>query len=314
MDVKNGKYNLRMDSEASVSILGDSTIQPITNLDSNEGWEFKKTVADTKFNLFYYNGINENLKVNDMRGLFSRVLLNDISDVPYFSIYTKPTGQNDAQPWYHSRINWEIDMSKVYLTNAEQIILWCKQKPEFTSDVRPVELTKRTTDGVGADDEEILFITLSSTTVGVVGQSDMIIQNVGYQTQELDIDDSVVNRNWVLLDPDANAFRTKILSDNVSLDAGEIYLSPTQTKYNNKMISFILECEQEFGLGVLEITILVSNDNIEYIPLIPAALHTRTLGQNKTVSVKDTNAKYFKVQVENTHETLEKLKSLSYSY
>ena len=45
MDVKNGKYNLRMDSEASVSILGDSTIQPITNLDSNEGWEFKKTVV-----------------------------------------------------------------------------------------------------------------------------------------------------------------------------------------------------------------------------------------------------------------------------
>ena len=106
MDVKNGKYNLRMDSEASVSILGDSTIQPITNLDSNEGWEFKKTVADTKFNLFYYNGVNENLKVNDMRGLFSRVLLNDISDVPYFSIYTKPTGQNDAQPWYHSRIRY----------------------------------------------------------------------------------------------------------------------------------------------------------------------------------------------------------------
>ena len=86
-------------------------------------------------------------------------------------------------------------------------------------------------------------------------------------TLELDIDDSVVNRNWVLLDPDANAFRTKILSDNVSLDSGEIYLSPTQTKYNNKMISFILECEQEFGLGVLEITILVSNDDIEYIPL-----------------------------------------------
>ena len=99
MDVKNGKYNLRMDSEASVSILGDSTIQPITNLDSNEGWEFKKTVAGTKFNLFYYNGVNENLKVNDIRGLFSRVLLNDISDVPYFSIYTKPTGQNDSQPW-----------------------------------------------------------------------------------------------------------------------------------------------------------------------------------------------------------------------
>jgi hypothetical protein len=92
---------------SSPAIYADSTIIPSTNTTYQNtygvfGWYTKNTVASTKFN--FYFPPQPNMKVSDLKGIYYEMFSNctSLGAYPFLTIYTKPTGNNDYRPWYHS--------------------------------------------------------------------------------------------------------------------------------------------------------------------------------------------------------------------
>jgi hypothetical protein len=92
---------------SSPAIYADSGIIPSTNSTYQNtygvfGWYVKNTVASSKFN--YYFPPQPNMTVADLKGIYYEMFSNcvNLGDMPYITIYTKPTGSNDYRPWYHS--------------------------------------------------------------------------------------------------------------------------------------------------------------------------------------------------------------------
>jgi hypothetical protein len=198
---RNGYAQVLLGTAGATAILGDSTITPTTDPEGRDGWNFINSVAGTKFNLYYFNGAQEVITLGDIDSLFSKLYINNfagLSGAPFFHIYTKPTGVGDAGAFYHSRIDYEIN-SDVLVGIGEQVILYAINKPHITCNNRLIELKTKTTNGDGADSEEILYITLSSNSGATINDKNITVSSMGFNTIDLGVDKGVVNRDFKLI-------------------------------------------------------------------------------------------------------------------
>ena len=175
-------------SEAS-QVIADSTITPIADSNNRPGWFLKNTVAGTKFNLYIFGGTQEIIKKSDIRSLYflgNVDNLNDINSIPYLHIYTKPTGSNDHQVWYHTRYTYKVDLSEVKLGVGEQCLFYANDrpidKPRKYQSQRHIPMNNSTVDGELDEHGEILYITVSSDTSAVVNTMQCCLQMVGFET------------------------------------------------------------------------------------------------------------------------------------
>jgi hypothetical protein len=184
-----GHSQVLLGSSEATQVIADSTITPIVDSNNRPGWFLKNTVAGTKFNLYIFGGSQEIIKKSDIRSLYflgNVDNLNDINSIPYLHIYTKPTGSNDHQVWYHTRYTYKVDLTEVKMGLGEQCLFYANDrpidKPRKYQSQRHIPMSDSTVDGELDEHGEILYITVSSDTAAVVNTMQCCLQMVGFET------------------------------------------------------------------------------------------------------------------------------------
>ena len=199
-DDKNGSAQVLLGSAGATAILADSTITPIKDLENRDGWNFVNSVNATKFNLYFYDGSQESLKLSEINSVFAKVYINNFSNLnccPFLQIYTKPTGSGDAGAFYHSRITYQID-NTAKIGVGEQVILYGINIPNTNCNNRKIQLKTKTVSGDGGNDEEVLYIVLASDSAATINTKNLTITSMGFNTIEF-VDDGIINRDFKLL-------------------------------------------------------------------------------------------------------------------
>jgi len=180
----NPSSNILLTSSSGVAVYADT--QPIPTVDGNnrDGWLYKKTIANAdKFNYYFYSQGSHPVLLGDLRSLVANVAIDNWqlnASVPFFVIYTKPTGVGDAGAWYHSKKAYAIDSLKNILI-GEHVNLYCINKPKCTHNGnRDIELSTVIETGECLPTEEILTVSFQSDSAAPI-QTQVLVGNLGYE-------------------------------------------------------------------------------------------------------------------------------------
>jgi len=180
----NPSANILLTSSSGMGVYADT--QPIPTVDGNNrtGWLYKKTIANAdKFNYYFYSQGSHPVLLGDLRSLVANVAIDNWqsnASVPFFVIYTKPTGSGDAGAWYHSKCAYAIDSSKNILL-GEPVNLYSKNKPKCTHNGnRDIELETVINTGSCSPTEEILTVSLQCDSASPI-QTQILVSNLGYE-------------------------------------------------------------------------------------------------------------------------------------
>lgn len=159
---------------------------PIVDPDLREGWLYQKTEAlpsAHKFNYYLYANTSsskaytfKDIKTVHFTGSIDNYL--QINSVPFIICYSKPTGVNDAEVWYHSKRTFTLDLTKHPIVAGEQINMYSGEKPNLKNSNRYVELSNLIVAGDGLETEEILYITIHSDSGAA--NTKILISSLGY--------------------------------------------------------------------------------------------------------------------------------------
>tara|TARA_R110002072_G_scaffold1773_6_gene14561 strand:- start:7627 stop:8310 length:684 start_codon:yes stop_codon:yes gene_type:complete len=183
-EVATGQVKLGTTDASAVS--GGEGVGMIT-ADPNDrlGWLFKKDIAGTgKFNYFFYGEGNKAITLDDLTSLNAIMTVDtytNTSSLPFFIVYTKPTGVGDAGAPsfpYHSKITYSLTANE-HINLGESIQAWSINKPPNHPGKRFVEFNTKTVLGTGLGTEEIWYITLHTDSAAAVG-TQILTQEVGY--------------------------------------------------------------------------------------------------------------------------------------
>ena len=169
-------------SAGIASVIGGEEA-PIADDNGREGWALNKLVAGTnKFNWYFYGAGNTLTTMGDLKSI-SCILSVDAytasNSLPFFIVYSKPTGVGDAS-WYKSSITYQLSAGeKIHL--GEEIQAWSGVKPTKQSDRRMVEFNAVSTNTLGVDTsiEELYSIAIHSDSGSAVGTK-MLVKQVGF--------------------------------------------------------------------------------------------------------------------------------------
>lgn len=146
--IYNGK--VKIGSASGVLIAGGEQA-PVYDPDIRHGWYFKKDVADTA-----------------------------ISSVPFFIVYTKPTGVNDYDSWYHSKVIYTMDASSTIMLGEEIEIYSINKQTKHHKHRRMVSFNTKLLSGEGLSTEEILTVSIHSDS-SAPANTQILVKNVGIE-------------------------------------------------------------------------------------------------------------------------------------
>ena len=223
---QNGSAQVKLGSTGATSIIADSTITPVRDPEGRQGWNFINTSASTKFNLYYFSGLQEILTLSQVSSVFTKCYINNFDNLngaPFLQVYTKPTGSGDHGSFYHSRISYVID-NTVHVAPGEQVILYGGALPNTACNNRLVELKTRNVDGDGGDDEEVLYVVLASDSSAAINTMNVTISSMGFNTVDLGSGKGIINRDFKLI----TKSHDELLNDKVSSGADQTLASAQQ--------------------------------------------------------------------------------------
>ena len=173
---------VKLTSPSGVALYADSSPAPTLDLDDRAGWLWTKVVADTtKFNYYFYGQGNTAFKVSDIESLNAVISIDthpSIVSVPFFIVYTKPTGVGDYAAWYHSKFIYTMDAGQI-IDLGEKISMWSGNKGANNNDYRSVGFNTILTNGDANTNEEILFISIQSDSASLI-TTKILIESLGY--------------------------------------------------------------------------------------------------------------------------------------
>jgi len=135
----------------------------VTSTYGNFGWYFKKT-GNTKIN-WYIQPKSSSMKVSDLTGLYLElfnVAITNSSDMPYISVYTKPTASGNAASWYKSRRIYTFSGTPSANTKYMGFANLGASSPN-TYNTNLLDIVAASTIGTFASTEDILFISIASS-------------------------------------------------------------------------------------------------------------------------------------------------------
>jgi hypothetical protein len=156
---------------------------PIVDDNNRNGWLFNKIAVGTdKFNWFFYGAGNTLTTLGDLKSISCFITIDNYQSslsLPFFIVYTKPTGVNDVS-WYKSSILYTLSAGeKIHL--GEEIQAWSGVRPKKQSNKRMVEFNVSSTNTLGLDTsiEELLSITIHTPTDAPINTK-ILVSQVGY--------------------------------------------------------------------------------------------------------------------------------------
>ena len=157
---RKGHGQIFLGTSGATSLVADSTIQAVVDASLRDGFYFQNSTAGTKYNLYFYGGTNEIINRSDITSLYAKLYI-DNSAMPFFHIYTKPTGSNDAQPWYHTRWTFTFSGGSSFNQNGTEVLLSAVNAPDVDFNVKVIESDGTLVNGID-EDGEILYLALGT--------------------------------------------------------------------------------------------------------------------------------------------------------
>jgi len=155
---------VKLGTSSAFAVYADSSPAPIADPDDRAGWLFQKTIpGPDKFNYYFYGEGSQPFTVSQLNAMSAVIRVDNwqgISSTPFFAVYTKATGVNDAGAWYHSRRTYMMDLPRTVLL-GERFCGWSLKEPE-SNGIRKISFQRTSTVGDYAPSEEILTISFGS--------------------------------------------------------------------------------------------------------------------------------------------------------
>jgi len=144
-----------------------------------EGWYFKNSTAGQKINWYYYDGINfADVKLSEMSGW--AIVTFDSTQRPFFSVYTVPTGTNDARPGFaHSAVVYSVTATVPVV--GQTYLVYFGDEPPVRPELPRIQLTKNNAASAGdqAPTERVLTVALSTDSGASVNTVQLMVEALG---------------------------------------------------------------------------------------------------------------------------------------
>jgi hypothetical protein len=240
--------------ENNAQVYADSS-QGVEDEDLRDGWYFENAVAGTKFNWYFYDGLNNTVELQDYK-CFAIVTFDSIVSKPYFAIYTRPTGTNDVIPSFAHSV-------QVYSVFSEQpvvgkkYLIYIGQDPNIHLDLPRIELTKNSAISYGEQlpTEIVLTCAYSSDSGSSVGNVKLLTEYVGSDSPDLKQEVRLRIRQASLskLYQVANTIGgTDILTiGQQEVDNKQVTLSSSPSSPNSVSLTFLEGIEQDNGIDFI---------------------------------------------------------------
>ena len=186
--------NILLTSPSGVGFYADTMPIPTTDTNNSPGWLFTKTAGTEKFNYYCYSQGSKPITLGHLRSVhFSGAVDNYVSNasVPFFVVYTKPTGVGDAGLWYHSKVAYAIsNVADIQL--GELCYFYGGEKPtDITSSYRHIFLNNIIIEGDALPAEEILYMSVHSDS-GAADTTKILISDMGFETNNGNIKRNII--------------------------------------------------------------------------------------------------------------------------
>ena len=163
---------------------------PVPNIDPNRGgWLYSKTVDNSdKFNYYFYN--NNSLSpmlVSELKNFWAVVTVYNFvnaQSIPFMVLYTLPTGVDDQEVWYKSKIAYSINLTDKKLYSGEKILVYMGEKPIYHTKLRSFKLDIKTITGNGLNTETINLLSVHCDSLVPLGYT-CGVQNVGWSNNNV---------------------------------------------------------------------------------------------------------------------------------
>jgi hypothetical protein len=191
---KDGFGQAYLFSNDGINIRADSSCVIQNDPNYRDGWNMVNEVAGTKFNLYFFDGSQQEISLAEMTSIYFKGFINryqDIQSMPYLQIYTKPTGVGDAGSFYHSRINYEYDDDSI-IGIGEECVFYANEEPTFAFSNRTIPLNNKIVVGEALPAEEILFLVCASSSTATQNEMNATINLLGFN-------DTIIRQNLKLV-------------------------------------------------------------------------------------------------------------------
>ena len=152
-------------SPTGIAVYAGTTPAPTNDPDLRKGWLFTKTAAGTnKFNYYFYGEGSSPMTLGNLTNINAIVSVDnyqDFTSLPFFVVYTKPTGVGDAGAFFHSSKAFTINLP-FHIDLSEKFNMWAISEHTYYNNHRSIKCNAPVVVGTAADSEEILFITIHS--------------------------------------------------------------------------------------------------------------------------------------------------------
>jgi len=185
-DSQAGHTQILLSSAEGIASYSDTLPVPTADPNLREGWLYTNTAGGTqKANIYFHSStVEKPFTLKDLKSLwavFSADVAKNNLDLPFFNVYTTPTGSGDAGAWYHSRIVYCIPSDK-HIGPGEEIQIEFGDN-DFTSLHRNVKLEKDLTTSVGDQrpEETVMTIAIATSSGRTAGDVKVLFKKLGFQ-------------------------------------------------------------------------------------------------------------------------------------
>lgn len=158
-------------------------MQGLIDPKAREGWYFTNQVAGQKINWYYYDPQVYSTTVSNLSGAYA-ICTFDTNKLPFFTVYTTPTGSGDFAPWYKSA---RVYTSNASVTHGTTYVLYFGTDPGVYEELPRIELTVNPAflNGSFGASETIYLISFHTDSGASVNTYKFVTHQLGFQTSSV---------------------------------------------------------------------------------------------------------------------------------
>jgi len=231
----NGFAQLLLKNHAPV--WADSLPAPSVDSNKRDGWYYTNTSAGDKANIYFFSGAQETVLLDDLSSVWAKISIDNKSAtncLPFFNIYTVPTGVGDAAAWYHSRLTYTLN-SSVNVGIGEEVVIHTHHAPSIDYDCRFIAMPNITVEGEGLPTEQILYMTIHTDSGAAVGEVKLLFQNLGFRSRGNTRNLHLVGYEEPEYATNADGVLITVQDSNITQFAETLSLADTSYGYSNSV-------------------------------------------------------------------------------
>ena len=184
-NTQRGETKIISSSTKGLAVIADTTPTVQQDEDFRSGWFYQNSIMSSKFNFYILDGNKEIFTLSQLYSFYSILSIDEnlnAQSMPFWNVYTKMTGVNDAGSFYHSKLLYTMDYNNVHIGLSEKVLIYGKNKPEFKHPRwRSIQLKLLSTVGEGLETEEILSISLGSDSSAPQDGVKILVNEMGFE-------------------------------------------------------------------------------------------------------------------------------------